>query len=160
MKKQSILIVCLALMGTILFACKPNDAALQKDLNNKIAVVTGGVTVDVKNGVATLSGEVQDEATKSLVEETAKGVKGIKSVTNNLTVTPPPPPPVEISPDDMLKSTIDSSLQAKGITGVNVAVMDGEVTLTGEAPKDKLKEIMQVAQEAKPKKVVNQITLK
>ena len=47
---------------------------------------------DVKDGVVTLSGQVKDEAAKSSAETTAKGVKGVKSVINNLTVAPPPAP--------------------------------------------------------------------
>ncbi|MEP6911964.1 MAG: BON domain-containing protein [bacterium] len=44
------------------------------------------INVDVENGVVTLSGTVATQAQKSKAEQVAKGVDGIKSVKNNLTV--------------------------------------------------------------------------
>jgi osmotically-inducible protein OsmY len=71
----------------------------------------------------------------------------------------PTPPPVSINPDDVLKSTLDSTYKAAGYSGVTVSVMNGEVTLEGKAKKSDLRKIMQAAQEAKPKKVNNKLTL-
>ncbi|RAJ03874.1 BON domain-containing protein [Chitinophaga skermanii] len=164
-KNSSIFIACMALMGILLYACKPSDAQLQKDVTTKVSAVTSGVAVEVAGGIATLSGEVPDDVSKSMAEDAAKGVKGITSVNNNITVAAPivapePSVPVSINPDDILRNTIDSSFKAAGYTGITVAVANGEVTLSGEAPKADLKKIMQVANEAKPKKVKNQLTLK
>jgi osmotically-inducible protein OsmY len=44
--------------------------------------------VDVKAGVVTLKGNVQEAKQKSKAESLAKKVKGVKSVINNLQVTP------------------------------------------------------------------------
>ncbi len=161
-QRKSFLLACLAMMmGVLLYACKPSDAKLQKEVNDKLATAAPGVIAEVKGGVATLSGEVMDEAAKTTAEDAAKGVKGIKSVTNNVMVTPPapPPPPVVINPDDLVRSSVDSSLQAAGITGVTATVANGEVTLTGTIKKADLKKVMQAANESKPKKVVNKLTL-
>ena len=57
----------------------------------------------------------------------------------------------------MLEGTINENLKKKNITGVTVAVKDGEVTLTGTVDKAKVAEIMMVANEAKPKKVINNL---
>lgn len=161
-QRKSFLIACLALMmGVFFYACKPSDAKVQKEVNDKLSTAAPGVIAEVKDGVATLSGEVVDEAAKTTAEDAAKGVKGVKSITNNIMVTPPPPPPppVVINPDDILRNSVDSAFQAKGITGVTATVANGEVTLTGTIKRADLKKVMQAANEIKPKKVNNKLTL-
>ena len=146
-------------IGVFLYACKPSDAKLQKEVNDKLATAAPGVIAEVKGGVATLSGEVMDDAAKTTAEDAAKSVKGVKSVVNNVMLTPPPPPPVSINPDDILKSSVDSSLNAAGISGVTATIANGEVTLTGTIKRSDLRKVMQAANEAKPKKVNTQLTL-
>jgi osmotically-inducible protein OsmY len=160
MKYRSLLLACLLFTGVCLFACKPSDSKLQQAVNEKLTA-TPGVSATVQNGVATLSGEVKDETAKQTAEDAAKNVKGVKSVVNNITVPPPPPPstPVAMNPDDVLKKSLDSSFSAAGYTGVTVGVSNGEVTLDGTAKKSDLRKIMQTAQEAKPKKVKNNLKL-
>lgn len=48
----------------------------------------GRIKVDVKDGNVTLSGKVESERVKSAAEKQAKKVKGVKGVTNRLTVDP------------------------------------------------------------------------
>lgn len=159
-QRKSILSAILLLgIGVFLYACKPSDAKLQKEVNDKLATAAPGVIAEVKGGVATLSGEVMDDAAKTTAEDAAKSVKGVKSVVNNVMLTPPPPPPVSINPDDILKSSVDSSLNAAGISGVTATIANGEVTLTGTIKRSDLRKVMQAANEAKPKKVNNQLTL-
>ncbi len=138
-------------------ACGKSDADLTKAATDKLAAdkVTG-VTVVVKDGVATLTGEVADVTVKSKAEASVKSVEGIKSVTNSVT-TKPLPTPEPPSPDKMLEGTINEGLKKKAISGVTVAVKDGEVTLSGTVDKAKVAEVMMVANEAKPKKVVNNL---
>ncbi|PSK94889.1 BON domain-containing protein [Taibaiella chishuiensis] len=126
----------------------------------KIEALAPGVTVEVKDGVATLSGPISDDATKAAMETAAKGVEGVKSVVNN-TTTPPPPPmpaPVEINPDEALATA--AAAAAKEYNGVTVAVKDGVVTLTGEIKKADLPKLMQAMNSIKPKKVDNKLTVK
>jgi osmotically-inducible protein OsmY len=160
MNYRSLLLACFMFTGVCLFACKPNDSKLQQAVNEKLTT-TPGVSATVQDGVVTLSGEVTDETAKQTAEDAAKNVKGVKSVVNNVNVKvpPPPPPPVAINPDDILKKTLDSTFAAAGYTGVTVTVANGEVTLDGSAKKADLRKIMQVAQEAKPKKVKNNLKL-
>lgn len=161
--RKSILGACLAVaMSVFFFACKPSDEKVQKEVNDKLSTASPGVIAEVKEGVATLSGEVIDESAKTTAEETAKGVKGVKSITNNIMVTPPPPPPAPApTADDMMRMSVDSSLMAKNIAGVTATVANGEVTLTGNIKRADLKKVMQAASEAKPKptKVNNSLTL-
>ncbi|MBV9217397.1 MAG: BON domain-containing protein [Acidobacteria bacterium] len=140
-----------------LAACGKSDADLTKAATDKLAAdkVTG-VTVSVKDGVATLTGEVADITVKNKAEASVKAVDGIKSVTNNCTLKPLPTPE-PASPDKMIEGTVNESLKKANITGVTVSVSNGEVTLSGDIPKADLAKAMQAANEAKPKKVINQL---
>lgn len=152
--------VWLAALVFLFAACKPSDEKIAEAAKAKIGAVASSINVSVADGIATLSGEVKDDATKAAAETALQGIKGLKSVVNNLTVPPPPPPPVVINPDDVLRKGIDSVFAAKAIKGVTATVADGVVTLTGNAKKADLTKIMQAAMELKPKKVLNQMTLK
>lgn len=93
----------------------------------------------------------------------ACGKKDTANVNKNTNVsvsTPlPTPAPVSVS-DPQLKTTIENNLKAKNLSGITVDVKDGEVTLTGTVAKDKLADAMMAANEAKPKKINNQLAVK
>src|SRR5678816_2193835 len=97
-----------------LAACnsKTSDADVKTSVDNAIAANSNlsGVYADVNDGVVTLTGQVKDETAKASAETTAKGVKGVKSVNNNLSVAPPPAP-VEITADDPLKASVDNTIK-------------------------------------------------
>jgi hyperosmotically inducible periplasmic protein len=144
-------------------ACGKSDADLTKAVQDKLAAdkVTG-VTVAVKDGVATLTGEVADITVKTKAAASAKTVEGIKSVTDSTTVKPPPPPPPP-SPDKMIEGTVDQAIKKAGVTGITVTVTDGEINLSGEvASTADLAKVMQAASEAKgnAKKINNKVTVK
>ena len=156
----------LALPTFILFvtlaACnsKTSDADVKTSVDNAIAANSdlSGTYTDVKDGVVTLSGQVKDETAKSLAETTAKGVKGVKSVNNNLTVAPPSAAPVEITADDPLKASVDNTI--KDYPGVAATVKDGVITLTGQIKRADLQNLMKALNTLKPKKIENQLTIK
>src|SRR5205085_3400456 len=76
-----------------LAGCGKSDADLQKAATDKLtADKVTGVTVAVKDGIATLSGEVADITVKNKAEASVKTVEGIKSVTNGITLKPLPTP--------------------------------------------------------------------
>ena len=104
-----------------------------------------GVTVDVANGAAVISGQFADSAAKSTGEAAVKGVKGVKSVVDNATVTPPPAP-VVISPDDSLKTNVTAALK--------------DFPTTGEVQRTALPKVMQALSALHPKKIVNKATVK
>lgn len=152
----------MALVTSItLSSCAPKDADIEKNITTAIAAYPG-VSVSVKDGVATISGEVADEATKMAVETAAKGIKGVKSITNSLTIPPPPPPPtpVVINPDETLQKSVADIITAQGQSKVTAAVKDGIVTLTGEIKKKDLPALMQKLNEIKPKKIENKLVIK
>jgi hypothetical protein len=57
------------------------------ELYSTRAVDLEAINVMVRNGVATLSGRVNSSEESDLAHVTAQGVKGIRSVTNNLKVS-------------------------------------------------------------------------
>lgn len=52
-----------------------------------------------------------------------------------------------------------ANLAKHNVFGINVAVQNGEVKLTGDIQRDKLQDAMKAASEAKPKKVVNEMNI-
>ena len=159
MKKIGRIMVGLAIFSSTTFiACKPKDADIQKTVATAVAAYPG-VNVTVTDGVATITGEVADEATRTAVETAAKAVKGVKSVANSLTV-PPPPPPVVINPDETLQQTVGAAISGMNLSKVQAAVKDGVVTLTGEIKKADLPTLMQKLNELKPKSIENKLTIK
>ena len=153
----------LALAVLLLNACGgKSDADLQKAASEKLsAEKVAGVTVAVKDGVATLSGEVADITVKNKATGAVKGVEGIKSVDDKTTLKPLPPPPVEQTQSDpMIKGVVEEGIKKLGLSGITVAVANGEVTLTGTVPKDRLAEVMKVAMEADVKHLNNKLTVK
>ena len=152
----------LALAVLLLNACGgKSDADLQKAASEKLAAdKVAGVSVAVKDGVATLTGEVADVTVKSKAAGSVKGVEGIKSVDDKTTVKPPPPPVEPVQSDPMIKGIVEEGIKKLGLSGITVAVANGEVTLTGNVPKDRLAEVMKVTMEADVKKVNNKLTVK
>lgn len=137
-------------------ACGPKDEEIKAQAGTAVSSIQGA-TVDVAKGVATLSGQVADDAAKASAEAAVKAVKGVKSVVNNITVAPPPPPPV-ISADDSLKTNVAAAL--KDYPTLTADVKDGVVTLTGEIQRSALPKAMQALNALHPKKIENKATVK
>ena len=149
------------LSATLLFfSCKPKDSDLQAKITEKLAASPecSGASATVADGVATLSGEVKDDASKNMAATTAEGVKGVKSVVDNLTVTPPPPPPPAMNPDSgLIQGVMDAT---KDFPTVKAAVNNGEITLTGSIKRADLTKLMQTLNTLHPTKINNQLTIK
>lgn len=141
-------------------SCKPSDSKIAEQVKEKVATIDPTVNVAVADGTVTLTGAVADDAVRMNIETASKEVKGVKSVINSTTIAAPVAAPVVVNADDMITSTIQAGFAARNIDGVTVAIKDGVVTLTGEAKKSDLQTIMQVANEAHPKKIENKLTLK
>lgn len=147
--------------SVLFFSCKPKDSVVQANINEKFAATPEctGATATVADGVATLTGEVKDDACKNLAGTTAEGIKGVKSVVNNLTTTPPPPPPPPaISSDSALTQGVTDA--TKDFPTVKAAVSNGQITLTGSIKRSDLKTLMQSLNSLHPSKINNQLTIK
>jgi len=142
------LTVFILLIASLLAACGKKDADIQKAVADKlVADNVQGVTVSVKDGVATLAGEVADITVKNKAETSARSVDGVKSVVNNTT---PKPLPVATpaAADQMLKGKIEENFKKAGCAGATVEVKDGVATIRGSVPDAKYAECVKVVQES------------
>ncbi|MEO7961090.1 MAG: BON domain-containing protein [Ginsengibacter sp.] len=139
--------------------CAPKDSEVQTNAQEKIQAVpdASAVSVSVADGVATLSGEVKDAATKDQAGEAAKGAKGVKSVVNNLTIAPPPAPVAVDNDASLIQGVTDAT---KDFPTVAASVANGEITLMGSIERSKLQTLMQSLNSLNPKKINNQLTIK
>ncbi len=85
------LIALILLVGICLAADKPisDDTIYDKvriSLANDIDVKGGALTVDVKQGTVTLSGNVENKSQREKAERIAKKVKGVKRVVNHIEI--------------------------------------------------------------------------
>ena len=93
MNRRALISVILALTpaAAALAADKAvSDDTIYDNVRRKLAsdplVKGGGLTVDVKEGVVTLTGVVEQDKQKERAAKLAKKVSGVKSVTNELQV--------------------------------------------------------------------------
>lgn len=141
MKKRLLILIALSFALT----CGGNsDSDVQKAIQGKLAEKNiSGVTVTVKDGVATLEGETEEITVKNMAEASALTVDGVRSVVNNITVTTRHSG--EPSADDeRLKAKIEEDLKRAGCIGVTVTVANSKVTIEGIVPNDKYVECLQV----------------
>lgn len=158
MKIKFLTVLSLAVV-LLLGACGgKSDAELQTAAEKALKddTTTSDVTVVVKDGEATISGEVSDDAAKAKAETLAK-VEGVKSVKNDVTVKAPPPPPMASGDDATVKTKVEDALKKKGCDGATVDVKDGVATLRGTVATAKYEECFMAASEAGAKKVQNQL---
>ena len=137
-------------------SCKPKDADVKTKVENKIKPEAPNVMVSVTDGVATLTGEVKDEATKAAVESMAKEA-GAKSVVNNTMVTPAFTPPVIVADDPLMMSVKDAT---KDYPTVNAEVMDGVIMLTGSVSAEQNKQLMMTLNGLGAKRIDNKLDIK
>lgn len=153
---RNVLLILLsaAWIGGSITSCKsgPKDEDVKASVQSALQAnpETSGLTADVKDGVATISGEAKDESAKARATELATAVKGVKSVQNNATVAPPPPP-VEITADDPLSAAVRDA--TKDYPTVNASVSDGVITVTGEIKSASWRKLKMALDGLKPKKV-------
>ncbi len=147
-----------ALATSLFFAgCKAKDADIKTNVEEKLKTNTEMATpasVNVTDGVATLTGECKDETCKSKCGELAASAKGVKSVVNNMTV----PAPVVINTDDALTTGAKQAVAA--YSGVTADVSGGVVTLRGSIARDNLTKLMQAITALQPKSIKNELQVK
>jgi hyperosmotically inducible periplasmic protein len=104
-----------ALMAAVMLAvgftsCKPKDSDVQASIVKALAADAGAANtkVEVKDGVATITGECKDDACKASCEKMVAGIKGVKSVVNNCTTVP-----VVAAPASLTTSSLDAATQQK-----------------------------------------------
>jgi hyperosmotically inducible protein len=129
-----------------------NDAGISATVKSKLAADSETsaikIAVDTVNGVVTLSGVVPTEREKSKAELIARNTENVKQVVNNITINPASLGATNVGAraeeavnDAGSLARIKAKLLTEGITGTNVDVVNGVVTITGEV--ESTKEITQ-----------------
>ncbi len=114
----------------------PEMAGTDEDIAERIArifewntqIPGDDIQADVRNGAVTLSGNVDWQYQKNYAERQVEGVKGVKSVSNTINIRK------RVAAYDVKKEIIQALHRHATVeaANVNVAVVDGTVTLTGE----------------------------
>lgn len=169
--RRSVLVYMFAFItGVMLYSCTSSDEKIKRSVES--ALVTNnvsGVTTETRNGVVTLTGTVDTPEQRMSAENAARSVSDVKSVNNQIQVTMPTPTPTPTttttttttsSTDQTMINSINSNLTSAGFSGINVAVSNGEVTLTGNVNRADLQRVMQIANDARPTRVNNQLTVR
>lgn len=106
------------------------------------------VSVDVNNGVATLSGEVPSETERKFAETVTARLEGVKKVSNNLTINEKLAPRSRSELGQFLSDVTTSAIIKSKLSGdrvtttINLSVdtQDGVVKLQGTVPSKEMKE--------------------
>jgi hyperosmotically inducible periplasmic protein len=147
-----------ALMAAVMLAvgftsCKPKDSDVQASIVKALAADAGAANtkVEVKDGVATITGECKDEPCKANCEKMVAGIKGVKSVVNSCTVTP-----AVAAPASLTTSSLDAATQQKvkdglkDMAGLAIQGFSGKgVIINGSTNADGKKKLMQMLMSAK-----------
>jgi len=103
-------------------------------------VNAGKTTVEVKDGVVTLTGQATSTAQKELTTEYANDIEGVKEVKNEMAVAATAEPAERTSREKMDDASITAQVKTALLTHrstssvkTKVETRDGEVTLTGIA---------------------------
>jgi hyperosmotically inducible periplasmic protein len=148
----------------LLVSCSPSDEQINQSVQKVLASNTSlsPVSASAKDGVVTLTGEVESETLRTLAETSVSGVNGVKSVVNSVTVKPPGPTPEELKKmaDDALLQKVNANFATYKVTGVTATVADSIVTLTGQIKRSQLQNAMKAAMESGATKVENKLTIK
>lgn len=140
--KVSALSVALTLAAV---SCKknPTDAELTTQATQVVNTYPG-TSVEVKEGVAHISGTFATQADRDAALASVRSVKGVKEVMDMSTVAPatsataaPTASPVDASVQKRVKDAL------KDYPNVQVGVVNNELTLTGNATQEQARKIKQ-----------------
>jgi hyperosmotically inducible protein len=166
MKLTKVLMTAVIAASLFFTGCKPKDEDIKAKVEETLKAdgMMTGSTVDVKEGVVTLGGICKDDSCKAMCQKKVEGIKGVKSVVNNCTVTPPPAPPVAApaSVTTMLDEATQQKVKdgLKDIKGVTVTFEGEKAVLAGEVSKADNMKIMQMLGAAKVKSDASKLTVK
>lgn len=131
------------LVSTVAVSCKKknNDADLQTKATAVVAA-DPQAKVEVKDGVAHLSGTFKDAAAKDQMLASLKAIEGIKDVMDMSTVEAPAPvveTKIASAPENLQK--VKDAI--KDFPKVKAEVVNGELTVSGDVTKEDAKKIKQ-----------------
>ena len=101
-------VLCTVLfLAALLAGCGAGDEKIAAEVQTKVVAAAPGAVATFKDGIVTLTGQVDSDAAKSMAEQSAREVKGVNDVVNNLGVKPPP---VAAAPKKALEQKVPEPL--------------------------------------------------
>ena len=133
--KKSIAMAALAIVvsfGSVSCKKKVSDADLQTQATT-VVVSNPNASVEVKDGVAHLSGTFETQEAKDAMIKQLKAINGVKEVMDMATVAPAATASPAIETQSAVAPEVQQKVQdaVKDIPGVKVEVINGELTLNG-----------------------------
>lgn len=160
--KKTIAMAALAVavsFGSVSCKKKISDADLQTQATT-VVTSNPNASVEVKEGVAHLSGTFADQQSKDAMIANLKAINGVKDVMDMSTVAPAAPAQVETA------SAVDPAVQkkvqdaVKDFPSVKVEVVNGQLTLTGNVSSLQAKKIKESVDALKIGKYNNNLVVK
>jgi osmotically-inducible protein OsmY len=129
--------------GAYLYASETDDrieSSAKKSYVYRTYLKDDDIKIECKDGAVTLTGTVSDESHKSLAADTVKGLPGVKSVDNRITVRGEAP---SRPSDDWVSAKVKAALlfHRNVSAKTEVFVKDGIVTLRGTASSQAQKDL-------------------
>ncbi|MCJ8155484.1 BON domain-containing protein [Chryseobacterium sp. SSA4.19] len=162
--KKTIAMAALAVavsFGSVSCKKKVSDADLQTQATT-IVTSNPSASVEIKDGVAHLSGTFETQEAKDSMIKQLKAINGIKDVHDMSTVAPA----AKVAPPVETQSAVDPAVQqkvkdaVKDIPGVKVETINGELTLTGNISSSDARKVKESVDALKVGKVNYNYTVK
>ncbi|WP_415328572.1 BON domain-containing protein [Chryseobacterium sp. MMS23-Vi53] len=162
--KKTIAMAALAVavsFGAISCKKKVSDADLQTQATT-VVVSNPNASVEVKEGVAHLSGTFETQEAKDAMIKQLKAINGVKDVMDMATVAPAAPAAAPVTTQSAVDPAVQQKVQdaVKDIPGVKVEVVNGELTLTGTVSSANARKVKESVDALKVGKVNYNYTVK
>ncbi|WP_295232003.1 BON domain-containing protein [uncultured Chryseobacterium sp.] len=160
--KKTITMAALAVaisFGAVSCKKKVSDADLQTQATT-VVTSNPNASVEIKDGVAHLSGTFESQEAKDAMIKQLKAINGVKDVHDMATVAPAAMAPVETqsATDPTVQQKVQDAL--KDFPSVKVQTVNGELTLTGNVSAQQARKIKESVDALKVGKVNYNYTVK
>ncbi|WP_426479659.1 BON domain-containing protein [Chryseobacterium sp. CBSDS_008] len=162
--KKTIAMAALAVavsFGAISCKKKVSDADLQTQATT-IVTSNPNASVEVKDGVAHLSGTFADQQSKDAMIAQLKAISGVKDVMDMSTIAAAPAPAAPVETTSAVDPAVQKKVQdaVKDFPSVKVEVVNGQLTLTGNVSSLQARKIKESVDALKIGKYNNNLIVK
>jgi len=162
--KKTIAMAALAVavsFGAVSCKKKVSDADLQTQATT-VVTSNPNASVEVKEGVAHLSGTFADQQSKDAMITQLKAISGVKDVMDMSTIAAPAPAAAPVETTSAVDPAIQKKVQdaVKDFPTVKVEVVNGQLTLTGNVSGLQARKIKESVDALKIGKYNNNLTVK
>lgn len=152
---RGIVYFIILLLSVALFYSCASDKEIQNNVEVALQATTPEVTATVNKRIVTLTGRVTTEQMKTSVENTIRNIKDVKHVNNHLIVEAHP----VSGRDKIMKLVVETSLMMNEFHYIDVAVVGGVITLSGNIHEKNVDRLLNVVRRVNPSEISNQLTI-